>query len=350
MRAGIFVGTLFTATFVLLQCAEEVPTHEYATFHEIELELNSLVAIEAYREALTLLESATARFPDHDYEIQSHARSLYARLGDYETSLEVWERGLEKGYYFGINAQWEDYEPFQRYERFEFVAKENERLRDAAIRQSKSKVKVVLPNKRSGGRLPLLLALHGSGSTMEFAAKNWRSKKLESGFIVAYVQSYLHYGMKSFGWRRHDPRAREDIQELFAQIVEEYPVDLDRVVIGGLSAGGGMAIDVSVNEVVPTAGFIGVCPNKPEEFDRIKVRAAREQGVRGVIVSGEGDFYLPLQKEMVQLFNEEHFPHEFFILPELGHSYPDEFPHLIDRAIEYILREHGNSRELTAFR
>jgi hypothetical protein len=197
-----------------------------------------------------------------------------------------------------------------------------------------------------------MLVLHGSGSTLEWAEENWKSEKLENGFVVAYIQSYLHYGMKSYGWRRNDPRARQDIQKLFAQIVDEYPVDLDRVVIGGLSAGGGVAIDVSVNGVVPTAGFIGVCPNKPEEFDRIRVRAARERGVKGVIVSGKGDLDLPLQKEMVKIFKKEHFPHEFFIIRELEHSYPEKFPHLIDRALDYILRDHerGHSQDLTAFR
>jgi predicted esterase len=200
--------------------------------------------------------------------------------------------------------------------------------------------------------MPLFLALHGSGGSLGAAEKNWRSEKLENGFIVAYIQSYLHYGMKSYGWRRNDPRAREDIQSLFAQIVEENPVDLNRVVIGGLSAGGGVAIDVSLNGVVPTAGFIGVCPNKPDEFDRMKVRAARERGVKGVIVSGKGDFYLPLQKEMVKTFKKEHFPHEFFVIKDLGHSLPEKFPHFIDRALDYILRDddRASSRELTAFR
>ncbi len=227
MRAGILVGTLLAATSVLLTCAEDMPAHGYSTFLELELAINELMEIEAYDQALTLLESNTASYPEHDYEIQSYARSLYARLGDYETSLEVWEKGIAKGYFFGVNAQWENYEPFRQFERFEFVAKENERLRNAANRQSKSKVKVVLPANPSGGRLPLLLALHGSGSTLERAERNWRSKKLESGFIVAYIQSYLHYGMKTYGWRRHDPRAREDIQKLFTQIVEEHPVRLE---------------------------------------------------------------------------------------------------------------------------
>ncbi len=84
----------------------------------------------------------------------------------------------------------------------------------------------------------------------------------------------------------------------------------------------------------------------------MRVRAARERGVKGVIVSGKGDFYLPLQKEMVETFKSEHFPHEFFVIRELRHSYPDNFPHLIDRALDYLLRnnDRGDSRELTAFR
>jgi hypothetical protein len=79
MRTASYAGTLIAAIFVLLACEKKVPTQEYADFSEVELAINQLMENEAYQEALTLLESSSARFPEHDYEVQSYARFLYAR-------------------------------------------------------------------------------------------------------------------------------------------------------------------------------------------------------------------------------------------------------------------------------
>ena len=82
----------------------------------------------------------------------------------------------------------------------------------------------------------------------------------------------------------------------------QYPVNTGQVVIGGVSAGGAMAIDVSIDGVIPTAGFIGVCPGKPTEFDKMKVRMAREKNIKGVIIGGEEDENLPSKRKWSRCF------------------------------------------------
>ena len=67
-------------------------------------------------------------------------------------------------------------------------------------------------------------------------------------------------------------------------------------------------------------------------------------------VMGEHDYYLPYQREMVHVFKQERFPHEFIIIPGMGHTYPEDFPSHIDKAIEFILRlKNGDySQEYTS--
>jgi predicted esterase len=337
MKRATTVSVITLGLLLPLAYCSIVKTEEYSSFIAVEQRLFELIEQQKHQEALDLLEDVREKFPEHDYEIMSYFGVVYAHTGDYEKCLDIWEAGVEDGYFFEIDPQGEIFEPFKQYERFEAIAARNEALRVAALKGSRTRAKVLMPANEGGDSYPLLIALHGGGSSMEWAEQYWRSKRLRKRFIVAYIQSYLHDGMKSYDWRRFDPRARNDIQELYDGIIAQYPVDVSKVVIGGVSTGGVMAIDVSINGVIPTAGFIGVCPDKPTELDKLKVRMAREKGIKGVIIGGEDDDNLPYQKEMVKVFRYEHLPHEFIVVPGMGRAYPSNFSKKIDHAVDYIL-------------
>lgn len=338
-KAWILSGVLLLSQFLYTFCGPTDAVKKPSSYEELEQELDDLIEQEAFGEALRVLETVADRFHEHDYEFMAYRAELFARLGRCEASLDLWEEGLRKGYFFGIHRERDFFKPFEKYDRFHRLAEEDRRLREVADEKSKSIVKVVLPDQPlHGEKLPLFIALHGDGSSIEKTQRYWKSGKLESEFIVAFIQSYLHSGMKSYGWLRHDPRARQEIRRCFKDVVNQYPVDKERVIIGGVSAGGMMAIDVAINHVIPTAGFIGVCPGKPQEFDNSRVSAAREDRTKGVIIGGEDDYYLPYQREMVHVFKQERFPHEFIVIPGMGHAYPEDFSSHIDKAIEFILR------------
>jgi predicted esterase len=339
MKSWVLNGVMLLSVFLFLYCGSAEVLDEPASFAKVELELSYLLEEEAYEEALRLLAAAENRFHDNDYELMAHRAEIFARMGKYESSLDVWEAGQGKGYFFGIQRHGELYKPFEKYDRFQQIADEDRRLSEIADETSKSKVEVVLPDQPLvGKKLPLFIALHGDGSSSERAKRFWKSAKLEGEFVVAFIQSYLHSGMKSYSWLRYDPRARQEIRERFRDVVNQYPIDKERIIIGGISAGGLMAIDAAINHVIPAAGFIGVCPGKPEEFDNPRVRTAREDGIKGVILSGENDYNLPYQREMVHVFKKERLPHEFIVLPDMGHEFPEDFSSHIDKAIEFILR------------
>lgn len=331
LLGAILVGVL------AVYCSVSDVADEHPTFMDVEVEVNELMGKARYQEALALLQSVAHKFPDRDYEIQSYFGVLYAHTGDYRRCLDVWEAGLDKGYFFDIHRERDVFRPLEKYERFQAIAEENDRLRAAALEESRTKVKVVLPSKKEADDYGLFLVLHGGGSSMEWAERYWRSRRLEKEFAVAYVQSYLYEGMKSYGWPRPDRRATRDIRKLYEDIVARYPIDSGRVITGGTSAGGVMAIDIAMSGVIPAAGFIGVCSGKPEELNAIRIRMARDRGVKGVIIGGENDLCLPYQREMVEAFRRGHFPHEFIVVQGMGASYPADFPRRIDRAVDYIL-------------
>jgi predicted esterase len=179
----------------------------------------------------------------------------------------------------------------------------------------------------------------------ELSKPHWNSTQLGAHYLVAFIQSYLHYGMEGFGWARNDKRAREGTRGCFEEIVQRYRVDVSRVLIGGISAGAMMAMEVAIDDVVPIAGFVGVCPVMPgkDVFNAEKVLGATERGQRAVLIAGGNDTaLLPQAKDMVEIFKQAGFPHRFVVVPGLGHEYPGDFSARLDTALTYI---NANDRD-----
>jgi predicted esterase len=103
-------------------------------------------------------------------------------------------------------------------------------------------------------------------------------------------------------------------------------VDTNRVLIGGMSAGGFMSLDVVVHNVLPVTGYVVNCPGVPSDFEPAMADQMRQRGVRGVILTGEKDFGLAPLKELVAVFTKAGVPHRFTVIPGMGHEVPDDFP------------------------
>jgi pimeloyl-ACP methyl ester carboxylesterase len=100
-----------------------------------------------------------------------------------------------------------------------------------------------------------------------------------------------------------------------------------------------MAADLAINNILPIAGFIGICTARPREFDIKAVSAAKERGLRVFMVSGEKDHFRPEQDEMIRLFEKAALPYKYHLINNLGHAFPLDFPDWIDRAIDFVSKK-----------
>jgi predicted esterase len=307
---------------------------------QIKAQADELEEQKQYEQAIALLESALEQFPNDQYPITERLGTLYTQAGQYAKGLEIWEYGARRGFFYCHNPRWDVYKPYEQFEKFGEILETDRRLRQEALDKSEMTYQVIAPAGYTGQEpFPLFIALHGGNRTMEQARPHWNSPRLGAGYLVAFVQSYLYYGMESFGWSRNDERARQGLRECFEEIVERYRVDVSRVLIGGISAGAMMAIEVAIDAVLPIAGFVGVCPVRPgeEAFNAARVQRARERGQRGVLIAGENDAaMLPQARGMVEVFEQAGFPHQFVVVPGLGHEYPDDFAERLDAALVYL--------------
>ena len=175
------------------------------TYDQIQKQIAELEEGENFTEAIALLEVALEEYPDEGYPITEKLGELYTLTEQYEKALEIWEYGAEQGFFYCHNPNWPVYKPYAEFEQFNALIERDRHLREAALKTSKTKFEVVTPeNYAEGKQYPLLLVFHGGNSRIDRAKPYWTTEQLHAGYLVAFIQSYLHYGMDSFGWKRND--------------------------------------------------------------------------------------------------------------------------------------------------
>jgi predicted esterase len=184
-------------------------------------------------------------------------------------------------------------------------------------------------------KYPLFLALHGGGETLAEFMPQWWSLRLKSEFLVAYIQSSQLAGMNGFHWQDVDITKKE-LAEALRQVCANYPVDEQRVVIGGFSSGGFASLISSLKNVLPVSGFIALCPEVPEGVSDDDIRQAVARGVRGTILSTAMDDRLDKQRQLADRFRNLGLQYQFMVTPDIGHWYPENLDKLLDQAIAHI--------------
>ncbi len=312
---------------------------EYASFEELSAAVNELWAAEKRAEAAELFRSGLELFPDQAYAITSTLVQMYLRLEQVEKAFEIFEYGLDAGLYYPIYTKSGPMAALLEHERFVKIVARNSALIAQAQVQSRSRSDVVTPaGYDPAKKYPLLVVLHGYGGGIASSKAQWTSDKLAQEFIVVYLQSSQIVGMGMFGWNDLG-LAQQDLGTAYEKVIEQYSVDPDRVIIGGFSQGGMVAIKSTLKNVLPAAGFIAHCPGGglSEGLTSAEAESAAQRGLRGTILTGKIDHSQAEQKELVDLFKGADLPCRYIVIPDLGHWYPGDFAAHINTALEDIL-------------
>lgn len=215
---------------------------------------------------------------------------------------------------------------------------ENEEL----IARARAKIKVEYEILKPAGfspekKYPLLFLLHGRGGNIVSIRERWKTKDLNSRFLIVFLQSsqFLPW-LDCYSWDDLQ-QGRRDIRRVYREVIEKYPVDKDKVIIAGMSAGGRMSIDAALNDIIPAAGFIACCPSKLKGLTKEIAQAAVRRGARGTIIAGEEDTrFIGAAKEMAALFKEVNLPCRLIVIPGMGHQVPADSDKQLKEALDHI--------------
>lgn len=348
-KAYLIVEILLVACMFIV--AQEKEDTGFATYQEMRAHIGKLYQQKKYTEAAEILEKALTQFPDHLHANAFNLALMRVQLEEHDKALEALEYGLDHGVWFGkYELNNEIWDPLREMERFRVFVQKNEEKRQAAQKSVQPKMEILVPGDfDKGKKYPLFIALHGGGENIEVFQPQWTSELLKKEFIVAYPQSTQLVSMTGFSWTEDIELAKTEIKKAYEKILQNFPVDPSRVVIGGFSSGGVASLAAILGKTIPAIGFVVLCPAKPADFTPEKVKEAKERGIRGTLITTEMDPRLPDQKGMAEIMKTEGLDHEFIVTPNIGHWYPENLSELIDAAIAHIrgrpIRNHPISTE-----
>ena len=327
---------------IVLCCLALVPLQgqekrEFGSYKEMREYLGELFNQKKYAEAATLLERALDRFPDNVLANTYNLALSRLFLGDAGKAIQALEEGHSRGFFYGI---WdfvdERWDPVRTSPRFEAFLKKNQARIDEAQKNASLKIEAAMPAGYDPARkYPLFIALHGGGESLAEFKPAWTSPRLRGEFITVYVQSTQVAGMKGFHWQ-DAAVTRRDLEASYKKILEQYPVDTGRVIIGGFSSGGFGSFLAAFEDFFPVRGFVVLCPEVPDTISNEKILAAKTRGLRGTLLTTEADNRVDRQKTLMDRMEKLGLPAVFHLTPGIGHWYPQDFETLLDGALGRI--------------
>ncbi|MBN1271210.1 MAG: hypothetical protein JXB26_02975 [Candidatus Aminicenantes bacterium] len=340
MKKFCVLAVLFCVVCALNSRPQE-NEYQYSDYAAMRSHVGKLFAEQKYMEAARILEWALEEYPDHVLANSYNLALMWVHLKEYEKSAAALQAGIDRGIWYGKYSFFQDFwEPMKKMESFQTVLTVcQEKMKEKQV-QSKPEVLVLTPeNYQKDKKYPLFIALHGGGGNIEGFKENWTSEKLNKKFIVLFVQSSMAVSMDGYNWTEDIEKSKNEIKAAYEKILPEYPIDTDKVIIGGFSSGGVASLAVVLDNTLPVAGFVVLCPAKPESFSRERVESMKNRGLRGTILTTEMDGRLNDQKEMAAVLKETGFDHRFIVTPNIGHWFPEDMNVKIDEAIEHILND-----------
>jgi predicted esterase len=287
-------------------------------------------SLEAYR---FVTEHADKVEEGNQAQIYNFKYALASASGLVEVGLQLMrEAVLDKGFWYEYEYLLEDddLKPLHKFDEFhELVAICKER-EEKAKRDSKPELEIVPSSKKDSS---LLIALHGDQENSMLARSKWNSPALKD-YMLAFPQSSQIQVSDGYVWENVEQGVNE-LKDHFTSLVAKEKVDTDQIIVGGFSAGCGVALKAILDDVIPAKGFIFVAPWLPNMEEWAKdLEKLKAKGITGYIICGNHDDDCYESTNMfVDYLKEKEINHTYKVMDGLDHDYPRDFDRLIMEAV-----------------
>jgi len=271
------------------------------------------------------------RKPAEQHTIIYYLGLLYLETDNFTKSSAVFKKGFERDFFFSFGKNYSD--KIEKEPDGKILLQNNEENRSKYLENSKTKIKVLLPPNYSRERkYPLLYFFHGNNSNLNFLEEEWINVKLSTDTIVVLAQARYPRSNFAFDWIENED-SHKSVQEIHEEVGGKYSIDTSKILVGGFSNGGRMAIRIFLDQTIPTRGFLVFNPSKPKTFQLLQTNIKG----KGAIITGEKDYILAKQISMANDFFASSFPLRLIVFPKHGHDYPNEFSNELNESIHFLL-------------
>lgn len=311
------------------------------SFYALDKQLFAFFEAKEYQQALDLAMREQANFPTHTDHLLYWQICMTNLLGRQEEALNLLSAAVERGFWFEPNwmAQDEDLATLHTRPEFQALLATCRQRQVEAQATARPDLHLVQPDQRAE-RVALFCTLHSNMGNSEGTLEEWRTLA-EHGWLLAVPQSSQLAAQGMYVW---DDRARgiSEVCAHFATICETNALDPNRIVLGGFSKGGGLAIWMALHQHVPATGFVALGPFlSPEELKELKATLATQKPARmrgSILVGAEDEHCLHISRQIVETMCAQNLSCDLTILPGVGHEYPADFSEHLLQGLAFIER------------
>nr|WP_143287001.1 hypothetical protein [Caenibacillus caldisaponilyticus] len=114
-------------------------------------------------------------------------------------------------------------------------------------------------------------------------------------------------------------------------------------ILAGASQGGVLTVELGFRALfLDTSGFIAAVPAiKDVSSIEKSIKEKRRKDLKGCLITGDKDPYYQKTLELAALFEKEGIPCQCIVKEGMGHFFPEDFPVLLEQAVEFILYTTG---------
>ncbi|WP_166704526.1 alpha/beta hydrolase [Bacillus albus] len=290
-------------------------------------------ANEGSLEAYTYIMEHAKGIVGNEAQIYNFKYALAGAAGLEEEALQLMKEAIiEKGFWYGNEylISDDDLKPLHKFEVFHKMVQLCKEREELAKKTERADVKYIESKKKE----KLLIAMHGDQENIGIVEPYWKSV-LDQDYTLAIPQSSQIQFSDGFVWDDIH-RGKEELKEHYINFKESHTVE--RVIIGGFSAGARVALYTILQKDIDVDGFIFMAPWLPEveEWNEL-LEVLQDKHIKGYIVCGDQDEdCFECTQQFVQLLRDKNIEHEYKVVPNLNHDYPEGFEELLKEAIDYI--------------
>jgi len=301
-------------------------------FVELQKEIFHLFEQEKYNKVHSLIEKVQEEFPERLDKTIFWKACVYSKQGNPQKAIAVLEEGLNKGIWWNplTLIYDEDLRNLQSIEKFKMIVNRCQEILNNLKSTSKPQLFIYGNDKSNTG----IFSLHWRGSNVKDFAPYWFDNELLDQFLFGFPQSSQIFGYNAYCWDNKDI-AVEEITTLFKRFKEKY--NTKQEIIAGASQGGRLAIELVLNDIIASKGFIAVIPSIQNVAAFENLINENKKVIKGYIITGDKDSFYNNVVELVKIFEKNNYQCRLIVKEGLGHFFPKDFTDLLKEAIEFVI-------------
>ncbi len=308
------------------------------SFRKIQQEIFDLYGQKRIEEALQRTRQARPHFPQQAARLAFWEACFLSLLQQPQEALRVLQEGLRDGLWWSPTRLVHDSDlaALQELSGFKAVLEICQARKQEAQLRAQCKLRV-FPPPRPRASDPLLLAFHMRGSNLEETAPHWQPI-CKQGVLLALPQSGQVEGPWGYCWDDYG-QARLEAQQTYGLLQTQHPFNPQNLVLAGASQGAGLAVRLTLEQALPSRGFVALVGAGALEPLLPHTDLAVQKGLKGVFIAGEHD---PASAHITQVHDTLRalgLQVRLEVVPHLAHDYPADLLERLERALKFILYE-----------